>query len=197
MKTDSIFSIPLSYGYNKELASSLITVGTEVLSNRQNLHQGFSGLAGENAKITLNQTNSRLDKRLEAANKYFCDLCKNYLINYGYSADISEERSSLFFNDVGYGGYHPSHFHSKSPVGGVFYIDVEDTSSDLILHSPNDIMTYSFGERSITPTNYNTPQVNFKPENGKYVIFPGWLKHSTAINYTKKRLTLTFVYYYL
>jgi uncharacterized protein (TIGR02466 family) len=197
MKTDNLFSVPISYGYNKELATSLVSIGAEVLNSKQNIHVRYSELAGENARITLNQTNSRLDKRLKAANNYFCDMCKEYLTIYGYNTDISEERSSLFFNDVGYGGHHPSHIHTNSPVGGVFYVDVDTNSSDLLLTSPNDIMNYTFGKKLVTQTNYNTPQVNFKPENGKFIIFPGWLKHSTAINYTKKRLTLTFVYYYI
>jgi uncharacterized protein (TIGR02466 family) len=197
MITNHWFSVPVSHGYNKPLAESLVPIATEILADSNSMHSGLSRMAGERSKITLNQTNSRLDKRLDRVNLYFYNLCKKYLGIYGYDPNISLENSNLYFNDIGYGGHQATHMHNKSPVGGVFYLDVEDNSSDLKLEAPNEYMNYTFGDRLKTINISNIPQATYSPGNGMYVIFPGWLKHCVPTNYTKKRLALTFVYYYL
>ena len=84
------------------------------------------------------------------------------------------------------------HTHAKSIIAGVLYINVDDSSSHLILKNPNPYIKYIvFGSN---PTEYAYEWSTFKPEIGDLILFPGWIEHGSnhQINQTKDRMVLSF-----
>jgi len=196
MSINHWFSVPVSIEHNLKLAQDIRPIASDILSNRDNLNELLSHSAGENARITLNKTDSANDIRLVEVKNYLFNLCKEYLRLTGYDDDLSYDTSRLFFNNLGYNGCQNSHIHNLSPVSAVFYIDVDKGSAPLVIETPLSTLNFTFGGRITNFNNSNSQSIMIPPDNGTIVIAPGWLRHSVPTNYTTNRITLVFVGYY-
>lgn len=84
-----------------------------------------------------------------------------------------------------------THTHPNSNVSGTLYINVDDDSSPLCVHTVNPYIQYS-QKSSLTPMTYEW--CSFKPEIGELIIFPSWLPHGSngQKNQTENRVVISF-----
>ena len=191
------FPTPIGYLLDPELAQEALPIANDVLSKRENLNTEYASTVGLESRITLNKTNSAYDIRLKSVNEKLCNYSKLFLKQNGYSTDISVENSKIYFNDLKYGGTQLNHIHENCPVTGVVYLDVDNNSSPLKINNPLQLSEFAFRSRVDILNDITSSDVTHQAETGKIVIFPGWVTHCVPVNYTNKRIVLTFLYYYL
>jgi len=101
---------------------------------------------------------------------------------------------SYWSNVNTYGDYNKLHNHRGSILSGVFYVDVPDENMGNIVFQRSDDIAYYLP----TLENYNnfTGQTDsYKPESGKVLIFPSWLKHQVyGSRSEQQRISISFNY---
>jgi len=82
------------------------------------------------------------------------------------------------------GGHHSAHIHWNQHVSGFYFLKCSDKTSYPIFHEPRT------GARAtklkMKPGNelrHGSETVNYYPEPGALVIFPGYLEHEFAVDY--------------
>jgi uncharacterized protein (TIGR02466 family) len=107
----------------------------------------------------------------------------------GSSRSNFKIKSSWFTNTIP-GEYTRTHNHSYSDISGVYYLKTNQRDGDLTFLSPNPCLSLTlFAKLGDT--------VSYKPENGKIVLFPGWLYHSVTENDTdENRISVSFNIYF-
>lgn len=110
--------------------------------------------------------------------------------------DIEFFITNSWTNRIEPGGGAAHHTHGNSIISGVFYLDVEDASGDLILHKDfNSSVPFppQFIFEHTSYNIYNTKIWNFPPTNYKMILFPSGALHSIGSNCTNKpRWSLAF-----
>ena len=83
------------------------------------------------------------------------------------------------------------HTHPNSVLSGALYINVDDDSSKIYFHNPNQFLSFCEVEE-YKECSFNW--VYIKPEQGSLIIFPSWLKHGSneTKNNTKNRTVISF-----
>ncbi len=92
-------------------------------------------------------------------------------------------------NTIKYGENDTPHSHiGKSLLVGVYYLDVEDNSGDLLLHDPRGAVSWE--KLNFTPDDpkgwTGRTYHRIKPKNGLLIMFPGFLIHSVETNLNSK-----------
>ena len=82
------------------------------------------------------------------------------------------------------------HNHGYSDMSGVYYFKTNQNDGDLVFLSPNGhLATMVFADVKDT--------VSYTPEEGKIILFPGWLYHTVGENETlDDRISLSFNVYF-
>lgn len=99
---------------------------------------------------------------------------------------------TMWSNRHGYGGYTDLHNHHSHPVVGVYYLQLPPQGGDLWFLNP---LEYTLGGERWDPNGkdyeYWWPA---EAQQGDLVLFPGWIKHKTDINYdrTTERVVISF-----
>jgi len=84
--------------------------------------------------------------------------------------------------------YMNMHDHKAADIAGVYYFQTNTEDGDIVFNNPCDLMTYT---KLLGDIGKNVIKV--KPEEGKMLLFPGWLKHSVNRNKTESnRISVTF-----
>ena len=101
---------------------------------------------------------------------------------------------SYWSNVNTYGDYNKLHNHRGSILSGVFYVDVPDENMGNIVFQRSDDIAYYLP----TLENYNNftgQTASYKPESGKVLIFPSWLKHQVEGSRSEQqRISISFNY---
>ena len=85
------------------------------------------------------------------------------------------------------GEYAPAHTHGGADLSGVYYYKTTGDDGDLYFNSPNTLQEHAYCFEHL-PAWYSS-----KPEVGKIVLFPGWIRHGTKTNTTRhERISLSF-----
>ena len=72
------------------------------------------------------------------------------------------------------GDFNPIHHHSADFSAGIYLKVPEGMLDDLDDHAPaKGMIEFAYGDTQ----NFRNDSVKFKPEVGKFLIFPSWLKH--------------------
>ena len=95
-----------------------------------------------------------------------------------------------WLNRMGKGERVERHRHEMSIASGALYIQTDDDSAGLIMHSPLEQLRMF--ERNTKPTWYNENYKEFPCYAGLLLIFPSWLPHDTLPNKSNNRLVLSF-----
>jgi len=103
-------------------------------------------------------------------------------------ADIHINHNWL--NRMGRGDRVERHRHEMSIASGALYVQTDDNSAGLIMHSPLEQLRMF--ERNTKPTWYNENYREFPCYAGLLLIFPSWLPHDTLPNLSDNRLVLSF-----
>ena len=79
------------------------------------------------------------------------------------------------------------HSHGYSDISGVYYFQTNQNDGDLIFHTPVLELESSYVFHKLHET------IKYKPQVGKIILFPGWLKHGTETNMTdSERISISF-----
>ena len=101
---------------------------------------------------------------------------------------------SFWCNVNTYGDYNTLHNHRGSILSGVFYVDVPDENMGNINFQRSDDIEYYLPPLK-EYNNFTGEKASYKPETGKVLIFPSWLKHSVDGSRSKKeRISISFNY---
>jgi uncharacterized protein (TIGR02466 family) len=115
---------------------------------------------------------------------------KVYLKNFWFNINNRFESNAV---------HHHLHFMSKNIISGVFYVDYPKDSGEIVFCNSNDVRGALYDFSTITKYNeYNSQSWKVKPDTGKYLLFPSYLKHyvePSKIN--KDRISIAFNFGYL
>jgi len=80
-----------------------------------------------------------------------------------------------------------NHTHGHNDLSGVYYIKTDNKDGNLFFNNPLTLLTHSYSFEHIPQ------QLEYLPEEGKIVLFPGWLEHGVKTNNTdKERISISF-----
>ena len=93
-----------------------------------------------------------------------------------------------------YGDYNVLHNHHGSILSGVFYVDVPDENMGNINFVRSDDISYYLPKMK-EYNNFTGESATYKPETGRVLIFPSWLKHSVdGCKSKNNRISISFNY---
>lgn len=87
------------------------------------------------------------------------------------------------------------HSHPLCALSGVYYIKTpEDCGNIQFVNPVTDFIDIEWNKNILKHNNYNSSQWSIKPEVGKLILFPSWLKHFVEPNLNKNnpRVSLSF-----
>jgi len=106
-----------------------------------------------------------------------------YVTNRKYDFDI--ETSWLTLNKKGH--YSHLHHHADADISGVYYVKTNGNDGELIFENPNRLITTSY------LLNTWQESMHYVPQEGKLILFPGWLIHRVNKNETdNERISFSF-----
>jgi hypothetical protein len=80
-----------------------------------------------------------------------------------------------------------THSHGHNDLSGVYYIKTNNKDGNLFFNNPLALLTHSYSFEHIPQ------QLEYIPEEGKIVLFPGWLEHGVKPNNTNdERISISF-----
>ena len=101
---------------------------------------------------------------------------------------------NFWCNVNGFGDYNTLHNHRGSVLSGVFYVDVPDENMGNINFFRQDDIQYFLPPQE-DYTNVTGEKASYKPESGKVLIFPSWVKHSVdGSRSEQQRISISFNY---
>ena len=101
---------------------------------------------------------------------------------------------SFWCNVNSYGDYNTLHNHRGSIFSGVFYVDVPDENMGSINFQRSDDIQY-FLPPLKTYNNFSGEKATYKPQTGRVLIFPSWLRHSVdGCRSEQQRISIAFNY---
>ena len=111
-----------------------------------------------------------------------------------YKINKSLKLSNFWFNINGYKDYNKPHDHPCCLISGVFFIDVNKNSGDIVFHNPQHPGLYDKGLSSVSEYNtFNSQTWHISPTKNLLILFPSWLFHSVEPNLSKKnRISISF-----
>ena len=75
---------------------------------------------------------------------------------------------------------------SNNVLSGIYYYKTNGSDGDLVFMSPNPFQLSGI-------SSFGDSEVRFKPEEGKLLLFPPWLRHRVEINKTEHiRISIAF-----
>ena len=105
---------------------------------------------------------------------------ESYFNHWGFNP-INLILKDIWINISPPGSYQESHKHTnyktKVLFSGVFYIDVQENSGELILISPIENQIFN-----MLPSKYHNTRYNIQPINGSLISFPAWMDHLVLQN---------------
>jgi uncharacterized protein (TIGR02466 family) len=189
MNSENWFLIPISYDFLfnidnqklKEYAYSLKNVcAGNILSNEggwQSKNLNF------NENLEINKLVTEIENRsLEVLKKY--DLNKNY----------KTFVQNIWININKKGDFNIPHVHPGSFFSGVFYVNCNENSGNIVFENPSIGFEYFIANNEIEKiNNYNSGRMHHVPQNNKLVIFPGYLNHYVEPNKNnEERISISF-----
>jgi uncharacterized protein (TIGR02466 family) len=100
---------------------------------------------------------------------------KHYCVQNDIEMEIEPFIRSSWFTITKTDNSASTHTHLWEDLVAVYYYKADGDEGNIRLHSPHDKIKYT-----------NTKQYEIIPNTGKFLIFPGWLKHSVLVNETTK-----------
>jgi uncharacterized protein (TIGR02466 family) len=94
-------------------------------------------------------------------------------------------------NKIAPGGFTPVHVHTPIPIAAAFYVHANSEMGDLEIENPLDTVEKLMPRDNDLVPHFQTHTV--KVEDGKLVLFPGWIRHFTRSNMTNDtRIIMSF-----
>jgi uncharacterized protein (TIGR02466 family) len=98
-----------------------------------------------------------------------------------FDDDVTFRVATAWVNFNGKGDYNTKHIHGNSLFSGVYYIKVPENAGQIKVHDPNPVRgCFHAPYREFGPHNCFSHEV--EPEEGRLVIFPGYVPHEVTPN---------------
>ena len=186
MSVDYFFPTAIYSEKLEQLAITLLPIIKQYLDSKEELtyHWGYK---------TTFAVESGLEKynELNEFTKLIVNRAKSFLDNQGYDISNAEFTIQIFASDMTLNDSHGIHTHPNALISGVFYLDVEETSSPIIFYDPRPFRKFLALPRS-KETIASYEKVVFVPTNGLFLLWESWLEHEVPKNKSTKRTTLVF-----
>jgi uncharacterized protein (TIGR02466 family) len=113
---------------------------------------------------------------------------------YGFKTPAYHRISNTWININELSSFNRPHVHAESLFSGVYYVQAEENSGDLVFLHPATTHQYHVNEKTIDKfTDFNSSVFIIKPEIGKLVLFPSWLVHYVEPNRSSAdRISISF-----
>lgn len=98
--------------------------------------------------------------------------------------------TNSWVNRLGQGSRVERHRHELSVVSAAFYLEAEEGSVGLTLESP--LEGVKMFEHTVKLNFYNQNSSTFPCRKGQLILFPSWVAHSTGVNESNSRVTVSF-----
>jgi uncharacterized protein (TIGR02466 family) len=150
----------------------------------------------KNKTVTLSDPNLHKIEEFNPLRVFFLECLYEVLTELGMNTHIG--LTSMWATKHDNSDFHHSHTHANTLFAGVYYFDSDNkTPSGTVF---NNVMGdfYQFNRLTKPVPNRNKLSHSFhyeyeEPfEEGKLVIFPGWLRHTTKKNKSEKRYIIGF-----
>jgi uncharacterized protein (TIGR02466 family) len=179
-----------SQKYDSDFATN---IATRIKQNMKESSLNFFSEYQSDYRITL--LRGWLENRVL---QYFNHLKQNF--NTIFDNQTKEVEYSVVFKDSWYHitkdrGYHDVHNHGNSSICGIFYVDIGDSS----IENSNGVNRFRSPVYPISDdldkgySWFPSDVIDIVPENGKLILFPGYLLHSaTPYCGDKDRIVIAF-----
>ena len=102
--------------------------------------------------------------------------------------------NQIWANVNKYKDFNLPHLHLNASLSGVYYVDVNDKSGNIVFTNNNNSMLFLWQniKRKYFDEN-NSNAYSFLPKNGDLIIFPAWANHYVEPNLSEKdRISISF-----
>jgi len=140
--------------------------------------------AEEGAKLFENYDLSGLQTTINELKNIFLD-------HHGQKNFSKYQIADSWMNFSNRGGFQFEHSHLRPDfdnniLSGVYYYQTTGNDGDIEFISPNPM-------QAVNLTFFGNSFVNYKPEVGKLIVFPSWLRHRVKLNTTdSERISISF-----
>ena len=127
-------------------------------------------------------------KKLRVIGKAIDDHLKLFMDALGFPK--KQYRMTSWITSNSKGEYAPVHNHLNADISGVYYYQTNERDGSIFFVTPALAMTNSIFTKF-------SDNIYVKPEEGKLIMFPGWLQHGVSANTTDStRVSLAFNIYF-
>lgn len=127
-------------------------------------------------------------KKLRIIGKAIDDHLKLFMDALGFPK--KQYRMTSWITSNSKGEYAPVHNHLNADISGVYYYQTNERDGSIFFVTPTLAMTNSIFTKF-------SDNIYVKPEEGKLIMFPGWLQHGVSANTTDStRVSLAFNIYF-
>ena len=151
------------------------------------------------AKVNLSNVGGKNSGQVDFKKKPLISLSDKItkIANDNFVEDLALDRNlnieNMWFNINGHKAYNTEHLHMHFLVSGVFYVDVQKNSGDLILHRNSWAHCFTVTDNSKSYNLFTSSTKSITPENNMLILFPSWLVHSVNPNLSnEKRISIAF-----
>jgi uncharacterized protein (TIGR02466 family) len=139
------------------------------------------------------QTNFSYTKQNSFLEKtpFFASVIAEEVINYLREATVTFEVKGMhiresWVNKYPKNAYQNYHLHPSSDVSGCYYFQTNENDGDIKFRAPS--LASRYAKLSANPS-----EVAYKPEVGKFLLFPSYLEHAVLMNTTDhQRVSVAF-----
>lgn len=118
----------------------------------------------------------------------------------GYRADRLPKIDTMWANVTPTGGFNRSHIHPNVLWSGVYYVQAPPDAGRITFADPRMQALMMGAEKDSAAKDHQDfwAEVNFAPREGRLLLFPAWLMHSTEPNGSKlagtagERISISF-----
>jgi hypothetical protein len=141
--------------------------------------------------LQITRANLHKDKALEKLTNWIQECCESTMVQMGFQPDCGI--TSMWATRQRAEGFHHSHSHSNSFLGGVMYIlDADNCASGTVFNN-SDRAKYVIRPAELRENGAMLKDSEYMPFiPGTLLIFPAWANHHTVPNESKYRVVAGF-----
>jgi uncharacterized protein (TIGR02466 family) len=180
MNIENWFSTPIYYSILHEPLLSRVQEELQVIYDDLILQDKFQyNVVAKSHKLsdpTFN-TNFIDEYGAEKLKKAIAIHINQYATMIDPTIDVSRFKiSSAWLTLNSKGSYTFTHDHGNSDISGCYYFKTNSKDGNIFFKTPNKLLSTSFLYKNIPSV------VDYTPEVGKILLFPGWLEHGVHMN---------------
>ena len=159
-------------------------------------------IVSQNRNVKLSLPNFHLNGVYAPLTMFFRDCLKQLCVKHNFDFDI--DITSMWSTVQERNGYHHMHTHKNCMFVGTYYLysDIEDPNGTIFHNSISDFSIFrtsgrygGYGEKKLedmTATSWFDGAHHIPFEQGKLVIYPGWMRHSGVPHSGNNRQIVAF-----